>query len=774
MKTFKISLITFFLLSFIFFSYNILISDRCKKSDIVILFKTFGINFLSECYFEKEVKDNIKNLLKNNKFIYNLVANLKIKLLPEYGKSRDIYKDFDFNAKYERKNFEVVTDYKGIINSEILLDKYKVDKSYLNKDIKTWSRSYANNYNTKFYDSKKINLSNIDNLKLKWKFDPIEQSDFKKEWKSRIGINPIYSDGIIYFVSANWELNAVKADTGKLIWSKKFISETGRRGILIDNSFLYVNSGKNLFKINAKNGKLDPNFGNGGFADVGKSQVAPVIYKKIIIVPNIKGQIIGVDSDTGGIIFKNNIHQDYDFNFYSVPWGGAALDEHNKIYYIVTGNPKPYHIGIFRPGENKNANSIIAFDIDKKKIIWTFQDIRHDLWNLDISAPPILADINIKNRIIETIIVTTKTGNILFFERKSGKPIYDINYVDVPDSNLPGELTAKKQILIKKPERFAKIEFSLDDLRQDLLNDSYFLNKFKKESIYGYFQPPTLGKDTILYGIIGGNNWYGSAYNPITKKLLIPSNHVPFLIKVFPISKKIEKNKILKLQGYDIYLKKCSSCHGLNRNGVHKIDTYEKELKNIPSLVGFHIFEPLKKNSLEISKFKEKHKEKFEITNEELSELDNLFKKWDLKLKKENKIGFEAYYTLLTSDDGVPISKPPWGTISSVDLLTGKIDWKIPFGYYKNKNLGVQNVGGLSVTSANLIFGTGTYDNHAFAFDGKTGREIWKYKMSAAGTTPPLIFEYKDQQYVSFLSTGGIEKNSSKSSSLYTFSLSEN
>ena len=255
---------------------------------------------------------------------------------------------------------------------------------------------------------------------------------------------------------------------------------------------------------------------------------------------------------------------------------------------------------------------------------------------------------------------------------------------------------------------------------------------------------------------------------------MIPSNHVPFLIKVFPISKNIEKNEISKLQGYDIYLNKCSSCHGLNRNGVHKIDTYEKELKNIPSLVGFHIFEPLKKNSLGISQFKEKHKEKFEITNEELVELDNLFKKWDLKLKKENKIGFEAYYTLLTSDDGVPISKHPWGTISSLDLLTGKIDWKIPFGYYKDENLGVQNVGGLSVSSSNLIFGTGTYDNYAFAFDGKTGREIWKYKMNAAGTTPPLIFEYKDQQYVSFLSTGGIEKNSSKSSSLYTFSLSEN
>ena len=57
--------------------------------------------------------------------------------------------------------------------------------------------------------------------------------------------------------------------------------------------------------------------------------------------------------------------------------------------------------------------------------------------------------------------------------------------------------------------------------------------------------------------------------------------------------------------------------------------TYE-ELKNIPSLVGFLVFEPLKNNSLEYSKFKNKHKQNIKISNKELLELNNLFKKWDL------------------------------------------------------------------------------------------------------------------------------------------------
>ena len=55
------------------------------------------------------------------------------------------------------------------------------------------------------------------------------------------------------------------------------------------------------------------------------------------------------------------------------------------------------------------------------------------------------------------------------------------------------------------------------------------------------------------------------------------------------------------------------------------------------------------------------------------------------KVKKRNKIGFEAYYTLLTSKDGMPISKPPWGTISSIDLITGDIDWKILLDIIKIK-----------------------------------------------------------------------------------------
>ena len=771
MKKFKLIFVIISILAAAIIFFTIIISKECKKKEIFNIVESLGMGFLTECFNEKEIKNNIKRLIQGNKFIYDLVANIKVKLVPNFGKSRDIYQNLDFDNIYERKNFNEVIDLKGIISDDNILQKYEIKIKNNDINFKEWNRSHGNNWNTKFYDSQDINKNNIEKLELKWKYDPIEISNSKKIWKSRIGINPIYYDGIVYFVSANNELNAVSADLGKLIWSKEFQKPMGQRGILYHKSFIFINSGKKLFKFDAKTGKLDSKFGISGSVDIGRSLIAPVIYNNLIILPNMKNEIVSIDLQSGKILHKTQMHKTYNFKLYAIAWGGAALDEKNGIYYLVTGNPKPYHVGIFRPGENSNANSIIAFDINKRKIIWTFQDVRHDLWNLDVSAPPILADLNLKGKIIETVIVTTKTGNTLLFERKTGLPIYDINYKDVPKSNVPNEYVAKKQIFIETPERFSKIEFEIEDLRTDLLDNKEYVNNLKKNSTYGYFQPPTLGKDTIMYGLIGGNNWYGAAFNPINKRLFVPATHVPFLIKVFPIAKNSNLNKISQHKNYKIYKNKCASCHGENRNGVNKIDTYEKGIKYIPSLVGFNIFDPIKDKMKNLSELKKKHNNYFDITNEEFNKLNELFFEWDNQLKNENNIGFDAYYTLLTTKDGRPVSKPPWGTITSINLSNGTIDWKIPFGYDENKNVGVANVGGLSISSSNLIFANGTSDNFAFVIDGDTGKELWKYKMKAAGTTPPLIYEYKNKQYISFLSTGGITETSSRSSSLYTFSL---
>ena len=92
----------------------------------------------------------------------------------------------------------------------------------------------------------------------------------------------------------------------------------------------------------------------------------------------------------------------------------------------------------------------------------------------------------------------------------------------------------------------------------------------------------------------------------------------------------------------------------------------------------------------------------------------------------------------------------------------------------KNTKIGTMSFAGMALNGAGILFSTGTEDLKAYAFDSKTGEELWSYKMNATGSAPPTIFESNGKQYVSFLATGGTwHLNSQKGSTLYTFSISD-
>ena len=99
-------------------------------------------------------------------------------------------------------------------------------------------------------------------------------------------------------------------------------------------------------------------------------------------------------------------------------------------------------------------------------------------------------------------------------------------------------------------------------------------------------------------------------------------------------------------------------------------------------------------------------------------------------------------------------------------------------GYLKKNGekikIGTPIFGGLALNSSGILFVTGTDDNLAYAIDTKTGEEMWSYQMDAAGSAPPIIFNYNGKQYVSFVSTGGRYHNyKEQASSIYTFGIVE-
>ena len=173
-----------------------------------------------------------------------------------------------------------------------------------------------------------------------------------------------------------------------------------------------------------------------------------------------------------------------------------------------------------------------------------------------------------------------------------------------------------------------------------------------------------------------------------------------------------------------------------------------------------------------------KHKN-LAINQDELEMLKKLFKTWDKKIHKKNEIKIEgnAWSQFLTKD-GLPASNPPWGYIAKLNLVTGKIEWKAAHGDLKKNDIvekiGTVMFGGTALNGSNILFFTGTEDSKAYALDADSGKELWSYKMSSAGSTAPTIFNYNGKQYVTFIATGGsFHQYKEKSSTIYTFGIED-
>ena len=154
-------------------------------------------------------------------------------------------------------------------------------------------------------------------------------------------------------------------------------------------------------------------------------------------------------------------------------------------------------IGINRPGQNKNANSLVAIDVNKSKIIWSFQDVFHDLWDFDISSPPIISDLKINNKYLETIIISTKTGNTYIFERNTGNSFFDLDFKKTIPSNIPSEKAFPYQRYNSLPEKLINIEYNQNSFDKLNKNKQKYIKNILKDSSAGWFNPPEIGKKQL-------------------------------------------------------------------------------------------------------------------------------------------------------------------------------------------------------------------------------------------------------------------------------------
>ena len=782
-KTKKISLI--FLLSFFIasgFYLNLTISNNCKTIKIFSSIKDFGLSHIDSCYSKDNFFYSIKKLLSKTPVLYEIARKYRrtyqtssyILDNPPTQKEVNFVKEQELKFSKEKKPF-----IKGIIKNSNQKNLEKKEKIY---NFENWNRSHGDHINSKYNPNTQINKKNIKRLKLIWKYDSIKKDKIEKKWIQNIESNPIFIDGKIISITADWKIVAHKVENGNLLWDLQSIQMPGRRGMvsfqnkLDKKNYIFLPVGNKVYKIDVSTGKLEKSFGTKGFIE-SFTLVAPLIYKKklIIVSPN---SISTFDVENGKFLSEKVLNHPEKNFLRGAIWGGIALDRKNGIVFANTGNPQPGNYGVHRPGINHYSSSVLAYDLNSEKILWSFQDVAHDLWDFDIASPPILHDLEIEDKVFEVVISLTKTGNTLILDRNTGKPIFDIEYKRAPSSDLIGDFAYPFQIFLNTPERFSKIEFGHEDYNKLSKAKIHEIKEYLKNAKFGWFETPSLSNDLIMFGLHGGAQWTGASLDPYNQFLYIPVNSVPWKIRPYAQSREIKTffnddlNKIHKL-----YLDKCSSCHGKNRNGKN-VSYKEKQLEYVPNLVGYYTIPGIENKLENLELLNTKHKN-LAINQDELEMLKKLFKTWDKKIHKKNEIKIEgnAWSQFLTKD-GLPASNPPWGYIAKLNLVTGKIEWKAAHGDLKRNNtvekIGTVMFGGTALNGSNILFFTGTEDSKAYALDADSGEELWSYKMSSAGSTAPTIFNYNGKQYVTFIATGGnFHQYKEKSSTIYTFGIDD-
>lgn len=648
-----------------------------------------------------------------------------------------------------------------------------------------------------------INRTNVEELEIAWTYDtgPLEGS------LSQIQCNPIIVDGVLYATTPRSHVFALEAATGREIWrfdptKHGSASQGHNRGVVYwaapDGGRIMAASGQDLWALDAKTGRPVASFGDDGRTDLRTglahgqlagdviSPTPGVIYQDLLILGTKVGEGVGAspgdirafDLNTGEVRWTfHTIPHDGEFGVESWPagawrtrggansWAGVTLDRERGIVFLPTGSATPDFWGGDRAGENLYANSLLALDAATGKRVWHFQTVHHDLWDRDLPTPPNLVRFERNGELIDAVAQPTKSGHLFVFDRETGEPIFPIEERAVQASPYPEEWTSPTQPFPTAPPPFTRQGFDLTQIDGDTRAAGFRAEqvaRFEGKRMGENFIPPTLEGSIMYPGFDGGAEWGGAAWDPTTGLLYVNANEVGAMLRLMERPEGVNPRSV--------YLEKCGVCHGATLEGTGVgpslvgLSTRRTELEiltkialgggRMPSFLDIPL-PIMERLAIYVGDPNDEKKA--------LAALD--------ALPGSDSPYVPAGYLYLRDDQGVPITTPPFGTLTAIDLAAGELRWQVPLGDYPHLaekgivGAGTENYGGAVVTAGGLLFIAASADEKLRAFDKRTGEVVWETSLPAAGFSTPSTYSVDGRQFLVLAAGGG--KLGMKSGSTY-------
>jgi quinoprotein glucose dehydrogenase len=465
---------------------------------------------------------------------------------------------------------------------------------------KWWTGYGGGPDNSRYFASRQINKSNVNQLQVAWTYPHGDTSG-----------NPLVVRGVIYGRGRNGSIVAVDAKSGKELWVRENMNGMTNRGLMYwenrdgsDQRLIFAMSDL-LQELDAKTGKSIMSFGTNGVVDLrvgidGRdpatmtniaSRTPGEVFENLLILGAFTGEdymsppgdIRAYDVLTGKLVWTfHTVPRPGEFGYDTWPkdawkyvggtntWGELSVDTERGIAYFPTGSPTYDYYGADRLGANLFGSSLVALDARTGKRLWHFQMVHHDLWDFDGNAAPQLTTIRHNGRNRDIVALAGKTGWLYVFDRVSGEPIWPIEEKPVPQSDMPGEKTWPTQPFPTNPPPFAKQELTVEDVNPYLPKDEYerLKERVLKANNKGLFTPINHTETVHIPGANGGALFGGTAAEPRTGAVYVITQDNPGLLRLLKPGESARGGGPPPSPGQALYVKHCQVCHGVDRLGT--------------------------------------------------------------------------------------------------------------------------------------------------------------------------------------------------------------